>query len=562
MTEVTGCRRGPRRTGLVAAALATALATAACTGTEVPAPTIRVDRGPVGTTVSASGKLVAITEQNLGFPDGGQLAEVAVKVGDRVEPGQVLARLDDFALGQALEQSTAQLARQRALLAKITGGNSVEAAQATLDQAEKILDATEKQVDATNHANDSATDRAETQLDFDRSVLERAERQLRADQAACRTAPAPTTPRSRQSAAASPSSEPSEPASGGLFRGTEDTSTTGTTRGTGMTTSGLTTSPACDQIAADQTAVQQAKGAVVSSETALDAAEQREKVDSASGNLSIENARQTVVTAENNLGTAESDTPADGDAQAALVRDAEASVALAQRDLDDSTLRAPVAGVVSAVNGAVGEFVAAASGATALAPGSNARLPGITDAGAAGAGGAVAPGGGAFIVLNDVESFQLVVPFEESDAARIAPNQQVDVSIDAIPDLTRPATVLAVAPTGEEASGIVNYNATIVLTESDPRLRDGQTAETTVTVDSVDNVLRVPSAAVNTQNGASTVNSPGSDGPVVTPFEPGRVGDEYTEVRSGLAEGQEILLPQAEVTASDRPGGPPGGPPN
>jgi len=156
-----------------------------------------------------------------------------------------------------------------------------------------------------------------------------------------------------------------------------------------------------------------------------------------------------------------------------------------------------------------------------------------------------------------VDSFQLVVPFEESDAARVQPNQAVDVTVDAVPGLVAPATVLAVAPTGADVSGIVNYYATIVLNQTDPQLRDGQTADAAVRVESVDDVLRVPSSTVRTEDGRRVVTVAGVDGgePVTTPFTPGAVGDEYTEVRSGLREGQEVLLPQGQV--SSRQGGPP-----
>jgi HlyD family secretion protein len=110
--------------------------------------------------------------------------------------------------------------------------------------------------------------------------------------------------------------------------------------------------------------------------------------------------------------------------------------------------------------------------------------------------------------------------------------------------------VLAVAPTGAEASGIVNYDATIILTESDPRLRDGQTAEAAVTVETRQGVLRVPSVAVTTDGGGTHVISPGSDGPRATPFDAGLAGDRYTEVLSGLTEGQEVLLPQGDAPAA------------
>ena len=93
---------------------------------------------------------------------------------------------------------------------------------------------------------------------------------------------------------------------------------------------------------------------------------------------------------------------------------------------------------------------------SALAPGTDAAIPGVgaaatsdqSSASASGAPSATQPGGSAFIVLNNINTFQVVVPFEESDTAKVAPNQKVEVTFDALPDLTRDATVLAVAPGG------------------------------------------------------------------------------------------------------------------
>jgi multidrug efflux pump subunit AcrA (membrane-fusion protein) len=174
---------------------------------------------------------------------------------------------------------------------------------------------------------------------------------------------------------------------------------------------------------------------------------------------------------------------------------------------------------------------------------------------------ATRPGGSAFIVLNNIDTFQVVVPFEESDAARVAPNQKVRVTFDAIPDLERDGTVLSVAPGGVNISGVTNYYATILLTNTDPRLRSGLTAETGVLVNSLDNVLVVPNSAIIRQGGRTFVNTPGPDGkPVQTQFQPGLVGDDNTQVLSGLREGQEIQLPQATVSGSpSAPGGGGGG---
>jgi HlyD family secretion protein len=392
--------------------------------------------------------------------------------------------------------------------------------------------------------NRSATGRAEKQLDFDREVLDDAEDRLRRDENLCDDEDErPTTIRP-------PAADRDDDSNDDDRDGDrDDDPPTTTTRSRVEGASMIVQSPAgaCDRIAGDETAVESAKRSVISSETALDTARHREGVDEATGRVNIENAEQSVVAADNDRGSASVDRPSDIEAQEALLRETQAAVAIAQRNVDNTVLRAPVAAVVSVVNGKVGEYVGAASGTTPLAPGSTAALPGAANlASADSGGGGAAPGGGAFMVLNNIDTFQLVVPFEESDATRVAPNQAVEVGVDALPDLRAPATVLAIAPSGDPASGIVEYYATIVLREgSDPRLRDGQTALADVVVEAKEGVLRVPSAAVRREAGGSSVDVRNSDGqPVRTPFQAGVVGDEYTQVVSGLREGQELLLPQ------------------
>ncbi|MCE3556186.1 HlyD family efflux transporter periplasmic adaptor subunit [Pseudonocardia sp. RS11V-5] len=545
MTARTAAKRTRIRV-LRAAGLAGLLALAtACTGDTPSAPTAVVDRGTVSNGVSASGSLVSITQQNLGFADRGQIAELFVKVGDAVQAGQPLARLDAAAARSQLASAQAKLDQQRASLGKLTGGNSVEAAQAALDSARKILDATRGQVAATDAADASAVDRAKVQLDFDKKQLELAERQLQKDRKAC----------AASMAAPSASSKKTLLGLGGA-EGTPDSSTANSAASPPAATpqqdAATSTDPSCTAIPTDQQAVQTAKGAVIQSQTALDAAEHQRDTDRASGRVSVANAESTASDARSQLDSAGNDAPADVDVQDAVVRDAENAVADAQQAVDNTVLRAPVAGTVSAITGAVGDFVAAAGGAAPLAPGTDARIPAAVGMGDA---AATSDSGGAFITLNDLQTFQLVVPFEESDAAKVRPNQRVDVTVDAVPGLTSPGTVVAVAPTADQISGVVSYYATIVLTQVDPQLKDGQTAQADVLTEVADDVLRVPAAAVRQENGRS-VSVPGPDGqPATREFTPGLVGDSFTEVRSGLDEGQQVLLPQATVEASANGGG-------
>jgi len=514
----------------VAVALAGAVL-AGCSGSDTPpAPTAVVDRGTVSQGVSASGTLVSITQQNLGFADGGRIAELSVKVGDVVAAGQPLARLDDGTARSQLASAQAKLDQQTASLRKLTGGNSVASAQSALDSARAVLDATRGQVDATADANESAVARAQVQLDFDREQRDAAEEQLAEDERACPDGTSSTS---------------------------TSTSTTDTGSAASTTTPASGSDPACSALATDEQNVTTAKRQVIASQTALDQARSTQRTDAAAGRLSIVNAEKSIADAQSQLDSATSAGPADIAVQDAVVADAQNTLSDARQGLEDTVLRAPVAGTVSAINGAVGDFVSAASAATTLAPGTDARIPAAVGT-ATSVAGTASPAGGALITLNDLSTFQLVVPFEESDAAKILANQPVDVSVDAVPDLTVPGTVVAVAPTADQISGVVSYYATIVLNGGDPRLKDGQTAQAVVRTESRENVLRVPTAAVRQDSGGSVVTVPGADGSTTTTFTPGLSGDEFTEVQSGLAEGQRVLLPSAVVEAST--GGPGRGP--
>jgi HlyD family secretion protein len=85
-------------------------------GQTVPEPTIatsQVVRGDLVISVSGSGTLVPASEIELGFQSGGYLDEVLVEVGDRVQAGDVLARLetDDLELALAKADINARLAQ-------------------------------------------------------------------------------------------------------------------------------------------------------------------------------------------------------------------------------------------------------------------------------------------------------------------------------------------------------------------------------------------------------------------------------------------------------------------
>ncbi|MBB6378098.1 HlyD family secretion protein [Pseudonocardia eucalypti] len=484
-----------------------------------------------------------MTSQNVGFTKGGKLVEVPVKVGDKVQPGQLLAKIDDFPAKQALRQAQGSLDQAQAQLDKIVNGNQADAAGRVENQTKDIYDAVKRQADAINDGNDKAVFHARKKLDADKAALQAA---YAVYKQACPMAKAGGSAEDDDSASdAAGDPQSGQPGQSGLL--------SGLTGGQGSLMDQL---PNCDTARANYIT---AKNTYNSSKASYDAAVAKRDSDKATQKVSVENAQLALVRARNDDELAGTDRDANIDAAEGAVESARAQVANAQRDVENTVLFAPVAGTISAVTGVVGEYVGNGAPQSALAPGSGAVIPGVgaaaTSDSAGNAGGglsATRPGGGAFIVLNDLNTFQVVVPFEESDAAKVSPGQKVDVSFDAVPDLTREGTVLSIAPGGIAISGVTNYYATVLLNESDPRLKAGQTAEAGVRTSSKDNVLVVPNGAVIRQGGRTLVNVPGPDGqPQQVPFQPGVVGDDNTEVLSGLREGQPILLPQAQVA----PGG-------
>jgi HlyD family secretion protein len=525
-----------RRIGAAGCGALAVLLVASCTSEEPSRPTTAtVQRAAVTSGVSATGSMSAASQQNMGFPNGGQLTNVFVKVGDRVEPGQVLATVDDFALRQVLEQQQGALRTQQAELDRLINSPVASGAKDTLAQAQEILDKTRKQAGEALDAAEQEIDNAERKLAIDEKALEKAKDKLEADERACDSG--------SSSSSRTGDSEDSDD---------EDDTTSGTSGSSSSSQSLVTViNPACSNIPADKQAVVSAKQQVVVSENAVETAKRSRDNTKASGELSIANAEQGVVSARNNANSERSDRPFNIEAQRGSVISQQAAVAAAQRDVDNATLRAPVAATVSAINGVVGEFLAPSSGTSALAPGSSAGIPGVDSASAAQAAAGVGanparPGGTQFLVLDNIDAFQVVVPFNESDAATIQPNQKVNVSVDAVPDVTLTGTVLSVAPTGTAISGVVTYYVTMVVDKSDPRIKDGQTVRATVVTEELDNVLTVPNAAVRQENGRPTVTVVDPDGTQKSvPFEAGKVGADRTQVLSGLREGQQVVLPSA-----------------
>ncbi len=159
----SGIARNPA--GLLAAIgllLATALMAAGCeqktkakSAEARPVRTITAEKSGTGETVVLTGQISAENEASLAFRIGGRIIERSVDVGARVEPDQVLAKLDPQNELNALRSAKATLSAAEGKLVEATNTFDRQktllpqgfTTQVLFDQAQQALRTTQSQVD-------------------------------------------------------------------------------------------------------------------------------------------------------------------------------------------------------------------------------------------------------------------------------------------------------------------------------------------------------------------------------------------------------------------------------
>lgn len=158
-----------------------------------------------------------------------------------------------------------------------------------------------------------------------------------------------------------------------------------------------------------------------------------------------------------------------------------------------------------------------------------------------------APAGAAVII--DATTLEVTTDVVESDLADVEVGQPASITVGAVgAELTGRVTAIAPIAGQDSGSGVVSFPVTVTLTDPPATVKSGMSADVTVTTASVENVLTVPSAALDGSEGNYRVMTLGADGtPVATAVEVGLVTNTTAEIRSGLAEGTAVVT----GTASD-----------
>lgn len=207
----------------------------------------------------------------------------------------------------------------------------------------------------------------------------------------------------------------------------------------------------------------------------------------------------------------------------AQLSQSEAALKSAETNLRYTKIISPVDGVVISRNVDVGQTVAASFQTPTL-----------------------------FTIARDLTKMQINTNVAEADIGKIAVDQMVEFTVDAYPEEVFRGKVSQIRLAPINIQNVVTYDVVIVVDNPDLKLKPGMTANVSIITGEKKNVIRVPNAALRITLSRFGENQDKPEGPGVWIIEKGKpkfVGVKlgisdgvYTEVLSGIEEGQEVIV--------------------
>ena len=486
-----------------------------------PLQTVRVARGNIAASVSASGTVVATKQSKLSFTASGKLQSLSVNVGDSVKAGQVLAQLDTTSLQIALEQAQSNLRSAQTKLDQLKAppqASDVAAARAALQSAiakynDTVAGPTASDLKSAEQAVASAqASLNQAQASYDKLVAPPSQDAVTAAKASLEKAKAALAQaQGNYDKVAWRPDIGARPEALALQQATTDYDAALANYNIQMAP------PKPEDVAAAQQQLESAKqGLAVAQQKLADLKAGPKPAD-------VDAAKSAVASAQSALDAKTSGPTAQDIAlQQEQINQAQISVRQAQMNLDGAKIVAPFDGVVAAISGNPGEQVGS---------------------------------GTAVVTLLDPKAVRVDATVDESEVAQIAVGKTAQVTFDAIPGANFDGKVIAVAPTATVVQGVVSYLVSVQLDPGQYNLPAGMTANATIITQQVNNVLYVPNRTIRNQNRQRVVEVEKADG--TTEMRPVRVGlsnDTNTEITSGLSEGETVVVPNT-TAATPRVGG-------
>ncbi|WP_328613532.1 HlyD family efflux transporter periplasmic adaptor subunit [Amycolatopsis sp. NBC_00355] len=295
----------------------------------------------------------------------------------------------------------------------------------------------------------------------------------------------------------------------------------------------------------------------------VDSTQAAKQLQVAKANLSVaqdsldsaEDAEDTPATSQNGQNSSQNSAQAAANsvtsAQAKLDQ-AELDVQTAQTALDNTSLYAPGAGTVTAVNGTVGQQSSsggsASSSQTSTSSGSGQGGQGSSNSSASTSSSSSSSTG--FITITNMTGLVVNTSVAEIDVSKVKAGQKATVTLNALPDKPIQATVSSINLTPTTSGSVVSYGAQLALTSPPDGLRPGQSASVVITVAEAQNALSVPAAAVTTAGNTNIVTVQENGQNVPRQVQIGIRGESTVQITSGLTEGENVVLTATAATGT------------
>lgn len=458
---------------------------------------VAVTRGTVVATVTASGNAEArstVAQSMTGA--GGTVTKIYVHTGQQVTKGQRLLTVDD---GDARDDVS-------------NARSDLRSAQAQLQTASQGRTLAEQQQDQAGVAS------AETSLSNAKTSLNAAEDTQDLD-------------RKQQDEAVH------------RARVAYDDATRSTTTGNPP----VTTEPA-------QATVDQAKTSYIQAKQQRSATELKDSQSVASAKGQVASAQRSLDSQQATV--AVNDQPADADtvasAQTAVDKD-EVALKQARTALADTTLKASVAGTVGTISAVKGQSSSGSGSASGSSSATSSGSGSPAGTGSTSSSSSSASGAG-LVEIVDATHLQVTADVAEADIVKVRDGQAASV-VFAASDKTVQGRVSAIDTTSTVTNNVVEYGVTITLDASASGLRVGQTATVTITTGTRRDALSVPTSALTKAGDQYTVLRRANAADSTVQVQTGLVGTTDTEITSGLAEGDQVVIVLS--TASTTTGGGP-----
>ena len=167
--------------------------------------------------------------------------------------------------------------------------------------------------------------------------------------------------------------------------------------------------------------------------------------------------------------------------------------------------------------------------------------------------------GDTLCIVYDLSYLEMNINVDELQISSISVGQQVQITADAVPDKTYVGTVTRVSMKGTSNGGTTTYPVSIRIDDTDG-LRPGMNANAEIVVAEAKNALVVPNAAVVrgsyvlvTKDSPSAANADTAmeapEGFVYVPVKTGVSDDDYTQIVSGIQEGDTIGYDPSSVSS-------------